>query len=632
MLHRSVPDVVRRSAREVALPLVAAVVVLGPALGPGALFNLDLVVVPRLDVPSGFWGLGPELPRRTPFWVPIAALSHLVPATLIVKAVLVAVFVGAWLGMARFTRLVGGRWAHSAAALYAFSPFVLTRTAVGHLMVTVPLAILPWALPHLLRPGRRLRSTYLAAFALGCAGHFGGSLALAVVAVALVVGERARWWQALGLTLVAQGTWLVPSLFLWPDGGARISSADVFATDLNGWAGALVLSAGGGFWNTYYQVQGPLLITTVAGLVLLGFAVVGSRQIEPSLRRPLLVVGVIGWFVPALTAATWLPAADAVTSVATLGGIWRESQRVLVLHLVWLAPAAVIGAERLARAAERSRGLAWLGGTASVTVPAVAVVLASPGLWGIGGQLAAVPLPTGWEETRDTVRAEPGTVLALPWNQYYNQTYDDGRVRRVLDPMPLFLGGDVLASSDNGLQNGVQEVADPREPFAERAVELLTEADPGFGDELVDLGVRWVVLHKSIDPERYAPLADDPALELVIDEPTIGLYRVRGWAGEFVTSAGSAVDATTLGDVVARLDGPEYESVTWQRAGGPGWMIGWRRATTTDHGLLRLPSGSGLVWNLATVPSVLAVIACSAAALLAATNSRMRLRKRSPRC
>ena len=66
----------------------AAILVLGPVLGPGVLFNLDLIVPPRLDTPSGFWGLGPELPRRLPMWAVISWLSALVPATVIAKTLM----------------------------------------------------------------------------------------------------------------------------------------------------------------------------------------------------------------------------------------------------------------------------------------------------------------------------------------------------------------------------------------------------------------------------------------------------------------------------------------------------------------------------------------------------------------
>ena len=51
--------------------LGVALVVVGPALGPGLLLNLDLVATADPPVPSGVWGLGPELhDGKAPHWMP----------------------------------------------------------------------------------------------------------------------------------------------------------------------------------------------------------------------------------------------------------------------------------------------------------------------------------------------------------------------------------------------------------------------------------------------------------------------------------------------------------------------------------------------------------------------------------
>ena len=56
---------------------LAGLVLVGPGLAPGAWLNLDLVVLADNPLPRGAWGLGPELPRRVPLWIPIAWLSAL---------------------------------------------------------------------------------------------------------------------------------------------------------------------------------------------------------------------------------------------------------------------------------------------------------------------------------------------------------------------------------------------------------------------------------------------------------------------------------------------------------------------------------------------------------------------------
>ncbi|HVM40809.1 MAG TPA: hypothetical protein VM618_08555, partial [Acidimicrobiia bacterium] len=80
--------------------LVAAAVV-GPALALGPMLSLDLVVVDRLGVPDGVFGLGGELPRAVPLWSLLAILALVTgPAAAVVMAVVAAV-AGGFVGVVR---------------------------------------------------------------------------------------------------------------------------------------------------------------------------------------------------------------------------------------------------------------------------------------------------------------------------------------------------------------------------------------------------------------------------------------------------------------------------------------------------------------------------------------------------
>jgi hypothetical protein len=236
----------------------------------------------------------------------------------------------------------------------------------------------------------------------------------------------------------------------------------------------------------------------------------------------------------------------------------------------------------------------------------VAVVLALPGLWGIGGQLHAETIPAGWEKTRSIVRSSPGTVLTLPWYQYYNQQIDGGRVRRVLNPMPLFLGGDVLAASNNGLQASVQERTDPREPTADTAVRAMVLSRTPIGSSMASLGVRWVVLQKAVHLEDYVTLASDPGLRVVVDSPDIALYAVVDWSGQAQMGDGAAIGVERTTPALVRFVGGDGAAVVWNHPASGGWRRGGSTGVATADGRLSFPAGSGRAWNVATVPSLLA--------------------------
>ena len=572
---------------------------MGPVLRTGSVFNLDLILPAHLDVPAGVWGLGPELPRRLPLWTFVSMISDVVPAPVIGKALMIACLVGAWVGVAKLVRVSGIVASHATGALYALSPFVLTRTAVGHFMVTIPHAVLPWVLPVLLRPGRRLSHTFGAASLLAVGGHFGGSVAVVVVLVALVVGDRTRWWRGLAMTIGAQMVWAVPGLLVWWSGASNPSGAVAFRTIARGPLGIARLSSGGGFWNAYFQAGGSGVTEAIAGAVLVVLAIAGSRDLPTTLRRPLIALGAFGWTVAAASA---IPGLREIIDAATknpVGGIWREGQRLLGLHLIWLAPAAVLGAQRVARS---TRGPEFAVGFVRAVPVAVAVVLAVPSAWGIGGQLEATPIPATWNQVRTVVRDEPGAVLALPWFQYFNLRVGAGQTHRVLNPLPLFLGGDVVSSSNNGLGRGVRERSDPRESIAEDLVRSL-EAGDRVADGLAQLGVRWIVILKASDRHTYAELWNDTGLSIAVDSTEIALFRVNSWVGAGVQADGGTVE---VDQVVPSIVMPDTnEAFTWFHAGARGWRRGGKAAVIDERGLLRVPAGSGVLWNVLIIPCLL---------------------------
>src|SRR5438270_2022970 len=112
--------------------IAVAVLVLGPALGPGSLLNLDLVFAPTIPVPRGVWALGPELSRRVPLGVVLAWASTVVGGPVAGKVLLGVALGAAFVGVWRLMPDGGLITRAGAALLYAASPFILTRVAGGH--------------------------------------------------------------------------------------------------------------------------------------------------------------------------------------------------------------------------------------------------------------------------------------------------------------------------------------------------------------------------------------------------------------------------------------------------------------------------------------------------------------------
>lgn len=601
--------------------MASAAVVLGPALRSGPLLNLDLVITPRIPVPRGVWALGPALPRRIPLGVPLAWVSTAIGGgaamAMLLAGCLTVAFVGAW-HLADHTpalcRLGAG-------LLYALNPFVLTRVGVGHWMLVASIAVLPWALPHLLRPSDDLGRTFLWSAALGATGINGGLFAASLVTIGLVAERGRRGGAVLVLLVAAQLPWLVPGAVILAS-SPRLEDPSFFATNVVGLPGPLQLVVGGGFWRQPSQVGA---VTGVgAGLLaigLIGLVLLGARRLPGRWGGRASALAALGLVVALASAVPGLRLLYAHVTGTLLGGALREGQRFLALFLVWLAPAVATGAVGVARGATR-----WAERAIWAVPAVVALALAGPGLWGVAGALRPVSYPSGWYEARLAVAGEPGTTLALPWHQYLDISFAGDR--RVYNPIPDFFGGDVLSSSDAELGPSSEGGVDPREPELRRALVQIT-LGRWQSSALAHLGVRWVVLAHEVDWKSYRPLADDPGFEHVVATPSLDLFRVRTWPGRFVNDHGQSVP----GDVVANpLAWVDRGATVWNRPAAPGWLRGTASAAQTRSGLLRLPEGHGPIWYWPAAMTMVTDALVIGGVLLAVgrTRSRKGRRRRAP--
>jgi hypothetical protein len=229
------------------------------------------------------------------------------------------------------------------------------------------------------------------------------------------------------------------------------------------------------------------------------------------------------------------------------------------------------------------------------SIPAVAgLLLAAPGLWGVQGAFDPVRYPDDWERVRRQVAAAPGPVLALPWFRYFDLDIAGGR--RVLNPAPYYLGGDVLVSPDPELPGGERETADPRHGEVEEVVAGLRSGGGRASARLADLGIRWVVLLRDVDWRAYR-LESDEGLREVEGGQTIALYEVVDWSGPLRTPGGHTRAVFCPLPVLCRLGGsddPESGGVL-VRPYAWGWARGESWAGPASGGVLAVPPG-GSPW------------------------------------
>ena len=155
-LRRRVPNAVL--VGNLLVPAVAAVLVLGPALGPGVVLAYDLAWSPDPRLTPFTLGTSTPAPRAVPSDAAGVALGWLLGAGPAQALVLWGILVLAGAGAARLTGVLapGAGWAARSAAATAaiWNPFVLERLVVGQWTVLLGYA----AVPHLLVTCLRVRS------------------------------------------------------------------------------------------------------------------------------------------------------------------------------------------------------------------------------------------------------------------------------------------------------------------------------------------------------------------------------------------------------------------------------------------------------------------------------------------
>ncbi|MGK0274750.1 MAG: hypothetical protein ACI9N0_001130 [Ilumatobacter sp.] len=596
---------------------IIGVVLVGTAWSGDALFNLDLVVFDRIPVSPGIWGLGPEIPRQSPIIVALAISSRVIDGTFLVTALMVLSVATAFVGVAHLSRPAPWHARAAAGVLYALGPWLVTRIAVGHLGLAFAAALLPWVLPILLRPDADLRRTFLAAAALGLGGYFGGSLALIVMAVGVVTARGHRGPLVAAAWIVSQLPWLVPG-FIVGLSAPKIAGGEFFGTTIHSAGDVARLALGYGFWQRGNQIGIDSALLPIAAIAILGLALLGASRLPGSWGWRAAVLAATG---AVITAAGSIPILDDIFdrfSTSLPGAVVREPQRVLVLFLVWLAPAVALGIAHI-----HSRSAA-AGIGASVSCMGIALVMIGPALWGVDGRIDGIDLPDSWEQIQRTVDSAQGTTLALPWNQYIDLDVAGGR--RTYHPVTSLIGSDVLNASDPEFGLVANEAVDPRTSSVEAALAGM-DAGRELSERLEEIGVRWVVVVTGIDDQRYAPLASDAGLRRRLGDDSIVLYEVLSWTGRARDAAGVPTSVDTPIPPLTRLgDGTRV----WYAPGAPGWIRGFTATRTTSVGVIELADAWGPVWYWPTLV-VMAADTGTMWAVLAAIWPRLRPRRRKSR-
>jgi hypothetical protein len=568
-----------------ALGLGLGLLALGPGLRRGFLLSYDMIFVPRQPFTATMSGLAGGPPRAVPSDAVVAAAARVLPADVVQKAVLLAIFMLACSGAAALLEREHWLARLAAGAYYAWNPFVAERLIIGQWALLLGYAGLPWALRSVLahrvvswRGAGRLGLALLPA----CIGGFAAMSisALVTLPAAALAGPRApagaggtsrpagpalRILTVLAVLLGLSLPWLVPSL-LHPVYDAP-SGVAAFATRadtpfgpvgsllmLGGiWNAQVVPAAYGGAWSALWLA---LVLVAVAGYLAcagpLGRRAPAGRpghQPAPAARR--------GWPGLGTAAAAGLVVASIGASepgrelLRAAGRLWpgfavlRDGQQFVAplalaeaagfgLAVAWAMQPRAPGARHPARGPDRADGLRRAAGPGRAGRPdraglalgllvLLAPVVLLPGLaWGAAGRLRPAWYPEGWLAAARVIDLSRAQGSVLLLPwAAYRQPAWNGG-RTLLDPWPRLLRRPVIW--DDGPRVGDVQLA-PDDPRARRLDGAVRSAAP-LTMVLQAAGVRFVIVDAA-GPAR----ARLPGCTVLLSRPGLVVYQVPSSAG-----------------------------------------------------------------------------------------------------
>jgi len=476
-------------------------------------------------------------------------------------------------------RLVGGsQWSRLAAAtLYAVNPFVFTRIFVGHLPLLLGYALLPYALKSTIHSPTAPRLNWVVpalwwALLTSLSPHFAWIYGVVIVGVLIVTRElrpreRGTWFatQVVVFGLLSSYLWLPKSTTTLPTQVGGVS-LDLYRTLGDPSLGLIpnVLSLYG-FWRIgpgpelpKQVITGwPFIMAVILLIVIVGATHVLRRRpkseigssgppsssarsrdggaptasVELSTRRTLawllLFVGVVGFFLAlgdqGPTGPLFLWAYDHVPFFP----IMREPQKFLMLLALAYAVFFGWGIDYL----RQSPSFSFRGGQFTATwLLALALPLGyTPTIFfGLDHQIAPSAVPASYQQADTRMGTGPGLVLSLPWHLYLAYPFTNGRVVANIT-MNEFRRG--VIAGDNVQSGGINsQSTSPRSAYLQDLFNLAPKTHE-FGALVAPLGVKYVVLSKTVDWSLYGWLNQQRDLRLVMNTSSLELWRNLDYHG-----------------------------------------------------------------------------------------------------
>ena len=544
------------------LGLAVGIAVCIPWLVNGWLMLLDWVPSPHPPLlPKQVDGLAGGLISGFPLVLFDNLSSHVFGQ----KASIFEIFVFLIVASISMSKLLGGsRLQHLSASLFfCINPFVFDRLYVGQIGVLFGYAFLPLAIKSLIdaRGTWSLRAWVRVGLwwvvLISCGPHFAWIFAVPVAVVALFNLAKPKLLLGLAITVLLG---LIATSYVLVAGtiggvGVQVGQRNLlsFQTSPDPHFGLIANVLGlYGFWRlgptlAKQVITGwPILLLGILAVTAYGYWNKYKRANKSTDKQEVLIIAVSGVIGLILAMGSQGPFGW-LFSFAYLHipyfNIMREPEKFSSLLAVAESVGFGWGIGAMYSAAKGKSARIITVATAIVLVIAYEPLV----FFGLAGQIKTSEYPSSWYSANKLMGNGNGMVLALPWHLYLSYPFTQERV--VANLSPGFFSRSVI-SGDN-----VQLPNIPTSSTVRRSLFLQFAFDNGnatryFGSILAPLGIKYIVLEKTVDWRNFYWLNNQSDLKLLMNSNSIEVFQNLAYAGPGYRT-GPAITVPNWGSIIA---------------------------------------------------------------------------------
>ncbi|MBL7206671.1 MAG: hypothetical protein ISS36_03675 [Candidatus Aenigmarchaeota archaeon] len=531
---------------------IISVLVLWELLLPKYIFTLDMVFTPTINNINIIYGFDLYYVINLPFRLALQAVNILMPFWLIQKIILFLAFFLS--GVSAYRLCPTNRYGkYFAGLIYMLNPLVFVRFLVGHWLFLLSYAILPFAIKIFFdmfeRPNKK--NIIRAAFSITLIAILDvHNLFLILVIFAIIFLFRLyrqksklqifTLFKSLIILLIILFAlnlfWVLPLFTAEQIPSEEIGREDIFLMQpikvFDNLPFTFISMLG--FWRAGYNYSmlyipfWYLIPVFILLLMLYGYFISNSQHKDEFLVMAILSI-VFAVFMSIGTTHPYTKSfvLQIFNVFPTLFQIFRDVQKFLPLLIITYSFLGGIAVGRLIKSPRKIFNYNFIGeekidSIKILSVLVAVIALAVPFIYsytmffGFEGYMRSTDYPNDWYELNDYLNEDNDdfNVLFLPWHMYMDFQWLPNWDKRIFNPAKDFFTKPVIQGDNLELGNVYSASKNPISPYIESLLDNRNNIT-NFGERIMPLNVKYVVLTKESDYGGYAFLFNQSDLEMI---------------------------------------------------------------------------------------------------------------------